>query len=186
MKEEELDRLLRSRERRLPLAPFAEVERRLARGRLWPLVPAMAVVGAIVIGLIAGLALPDLRQRVAQQAASPSPATDAVVAQQTASPSPATDAVGVCARTRQRERFGGKPTMTNGRMNGKLLRQHCQLDDASESVLRQALTELGLSARAHDKILRVSRTIADLADRDDVRAEDVLEAIHYRRLDRQL
>ena len=52
--------------------------------------------------------------------------------------------------------------------------------------LRQALTGLGLSARAHDKILRVSRTIADLADRDEVRAEDVLEAIHYRRLDRQL
>jgi magnesium chelatase family protein len=48
------------------------------------------------------------------------------------------------------------------------------------------MTELGLSARAHDKVLRVARTIADLADRDEVRAEDVLEAIHYRRLDRQL
>ena len=90
------------------------------------------------------------------------------------------------ARVRQRVRFAGQPTMTNSRMNGKLLRQHCQLDDTAETVLRQALTELGLSARAHDKILRVARTIADLADRDRVIADDVLEAVHYRRLDRQL
>jgi len=90
------------------------------------------------------------------------------------------------ARRRQHERFGLDPTMSNGRMSGRRLRQHCRLDDAGERVLRQAMTELGLSARAHDKILRVSRTIADLAARDDVAAEDVLEAIHYRRLDRQL
>jgi hypothetical protein len=86
MNEEDLDRLLRSRERRLPLAPFAEIERRLARGRMRSLVPAMAVVGAIVVGLIAGLGLPELRQRVAQQAASPSPATDVA---------------GICAAARQ-------------------------------------------------------------------------------------
>jgi len=92
----------------------------------------------------------------------------------------------LAARDRQRHRFGDTAAMVNGRMSGKLLRQFCKLDDAGESVLRQAMTELGLSARAHDKVLRVSRTIADLADRDDVRAEDVLEAIHYRRLDRQL
>ena len=71
-------------------------------------------------------------------------------------------------------------------MIGKLLREHCQLDNAGESVLRQAMTELGLSARAHDKILRVSRTVADLAGRASITADDVLEAIHYRRLDRQL
>ena len=76
--------------------------------------------------------------------------------------------------------------MVNGRMTGRLLREYCRLDDAGESILRQAMTELGLSARAHDKILRVSRTIADLAARDDITSEDVLEAIHYRRLDRQL
>jgi magnesium chelatase family protein len=76
--------------------------------------------------------------------------------------------------------------MTNGRMSGRLLREHCRLDDAGERVLKQAMTELGLSARAHDKILRISRTIADLADRDGVAADDVLEAVHYRRLDRQL
>ncbi len=92
----------------------------------------------------------------------------------------------LAARGRQRERFVGDSTMVNGRMSGKMLRDYCPLDQAGESVLRQAMTELGLSARAHDKILRVSRTIADLAERDDVAADDVLEAIHYRRLDRQL
>ncbi len=90
------------------------------------------------------------------------------------------------ARGRQRERFGNDSTMVNGRMIGKMLRHYCRLDDAGESVLRQAMTELGLSARAHDKILRVSRTIADLANRSDITADDVLEAIHYRKLDRQL
>jgi magnesium chelatase family protein len=90
------------------------------------------------------------------------------------------------ARQRQRLRFPNDSTMVNGRMIGKLLREHCQLDDAGESVLRQAMAELGLSARAHDKVLRVSRTIADLADRDRLIADDVLEAIQYRRLDRQL
>ncbi|RME39228.1 MAG: ATP-binding protein [Planctomycetota bacterium] len=90
------------------------------------------------------------------------------------------------ARTRQRERFDGSTRRTNARMNGRRLREHCRLDESAERVLRQALTELGLSARAHDKILRVSRTIADLAERDAIAAEDVLEAVQYRRLDRKL
>jgi magnesium chelatase family protein len=93
--------------------------------------------------------------------------------------------VGV-ALNRQRKRFADNGTLFNGRMSGKQIREHCRLDDAGETVLRQALTELGLSARAHDKILRVSRTIADLVGRDSVTADDVLEAVHYRRLDRQL
>ena len=76
--------------------------------------------------------------------------------------------------------------MTNGKMSGKLLREFSKLDDAGEVILRQAMTELGLSARAHDKILRVSRTIADLAGSESVASEHLLEAIHYRRLDRQL
>lgn len=90
------------------------------------------------------------------------------------------------ARNRQGVRFSGDTTMTNGRMTGKLLRKHCRLDESGERVLKQAMTELGLSARAHDKILRLSRTIADIADRDEILADDVLEAVQYRRLDRQL
>jgi magnesium chelatase family protein len=90
------------------------------------------------------------------------------------------------ARARQTERFAGSATRVNARMNGRLLRRHCRLGDSGESVLRQALTELGLSARAHDKILRVARTIADMAGREAIHDEDVMEAIHYRRLDRRL
>ncbi len=95
----------------------------------------------------------------------------------------------LAARARQRARFGEHPDtpgMTNGRMSAKRLRKHCPLDEAGELVLRQAMTELGLSARAHDKVLRLSRTIADLADVDRITAEHVAEAVHYRRLDRQL
>ena len=76
--------------------------------------------------------------------------------------------------------------MVNARMSAKLLRKLCKLDEAGEMVLRQAMTELGLSARAHDKVLRIARTIADLAGADTIAAEHVSEAIHYRRLDRQL
>lgn len=90
------------------------------------------------------------------------------------------------ATARQNERFADEGTKANGRMSSKAVRRFCKLDRASETILRQALTELGLSARAHDKILRVSRTIADLAAREDIVADDVLEAVQYRRLDRQL
>ncbi len=92
----------------------------------------------------------------------------------------------LAARQRQRVRFGPDDVMVNGRMGPKDLRKNCKLDDAGELVLRQAMTELGLSARAHDKVLRLSRTIADLAGAADITAEHVSEAIHYRRLDRQL
>ena len=92
----------------------------------------------------------------------------------------------VRARAIQRERFGADATTTNARMSGRLLRTHCALDESCELVLRQALTELGLSARAHDKVLRVSRTIADLAGREAIVTDDVMEAVQYRRLDRKL
>jgi magnesium chelatase family protein len=93
----------------------------------------------------------------------------------------------LAAGQRQRERFGQHGVlMANGRMGSRQLRKFCRLDQPAEHILRQAMTELGLSARAHDKVLRVSRTIADLADADQITAEHVAEAIHYRRLDRQL
>jgi len=90
------------------------------------------------------------------------------------------------ARERQRLRFNGQAVSANGRMSAKQCRECCALDNAGEIALRQAMTELGLSARAHDKVLRVSRTIADLAGRDRIDAEHVLEAIQYRRLDRRM
>ena len=84
----------------------------------------------------------------------------------------------------QRQRFGADNTMTNGRMPSRMIRKHCVLDAEGERMLRQAVSELGLSARAHDKVLRVARTIADLAGEPNVLAAHVGEAIHYRRLDR--
>ena len=92
----------------------------------------------------------------------------------------------LAARARQRARFDGDAMLTNARMGSKLIRQHCKLDAAGELLLKQAMTELGLSARAHDKVLRLARTIADLAELDNIAADHVAEAIQYRRLDRQL
>ncbi|HMQ14369.1 MAG TPA: ATP-binding protein, partial [Phycisphaerae bacterium] len=86
----------------------------------------------------------------------------------------------------QRRRFGEGSTVTNGRMTSRQLRKHCQLDEQGERILRQAVSELGLSARAHDKVLRVARTIADLAGAERIEAMHLAEAIQYRRLDRSL
>ena len=86
----------------------------------------------------------------------------------------------------QRQRFGPDSTTTNGRMTSRQLRKHCQIDSDGERLLRQAVSELGLSARAHDKVLRVARTIADLASEERVSATHLSEAIQYRRLDRSL
>lgn len=90
------------------------------------------------------------------------------------------------ARTRQRERFGKQGPQLNGRMTGRLIRRHCQLDTASEGLLKTAMEDLGLSARAYDRILRVARTVADLAGVDRIEQSHVAEAIGYRTLDRKL
>jgi magnesium chelatase family protein len=92
----------------------------------------------------------------------------------------------VKARDVQAKRFGENKTMTNARMSHKQVRKFCQLDSASEMMLKQAMTEFGLSARAHDKICKVGRTIADLTSVGDIRPEHIAEAISYRKLDRKL
>lgn len=89
-------------------------------------------------------------------------------------------------RAIQRERFGRSGTTLNGTMRPSELRKCCRLDEQGEAVLRQAMAELGLSARAHDKVLRVARTIADLAGSETIQVPHLTEAIMYRRLDRQL
>lgn len=90
------------------------------------------------------------------------------------------------AREIQARRFGNGKIMTNARMSHKQTERFCKLDSASEFMLKQAMTELGLSARAHDKICKVSRTIADLAGAGDIQTEHVAEAVSYRKLDRKL
>jgi magnesium chelatase family protein len=88
------------------------------------------------------------------------------------------------ARLRQRERLGGEGC--NAAMPAKKLRELCALDDAGRALLAGAVGRLHLSARAHDRILRVARTIADLAGRERVASEHLAEAIGYRSLDRSL
>ncbi len=89
-------------------------------------------------------------------------------------------------RAVQRERFGPKVTTTNAKMSPAQVRKFCPLDAMSETILQQAITELGLSARAHDKILRIARTIADLESKPQIESQHIAEAIQYRRLDREL
>jgi len=70
-------------------------------------------------------------------------------------------------------------------LSGKALRDNCALDRAQGDLLQQAMEKLSLSARAYDRILRVSRTIADLANAEQIATAHLLEAIHYRSLDRR-
>jgi magnesium chelatase family protein len=71
-------------------------------------------------------------------------------------------------------------------MTSKQLRRFCPLNEQGRSLLKAAMDELGLSARAHDRILRVARTIADLEGAADIQPGQVVEAIGYRSLDRKL
>jgi magnesium chelatase family protein len=66
------------------------------------------------------------------------------------------------------------------------VRKHGKIDAAGETVLKQAMTELGLSARAHDKVLRTARTTADLEGAEAIASHHLAEAVQYRRLDRKL
>ena len=94
----------------------------------------------------------------------------------------------VSARDVQRQRFAESTnaTTTNATMSSRQVRKHCKLDSAAEALLKQAMTELGLSARAHDKVLRIARTIADIEGAPDIQPHHLAEAVQYRRLDRRL
>ena len=101
----------------------------------------------------------------------------------------------LAARDRQRERFGPESSQTessqseivmlNGRMTPRQIRTHCALDDAAQNLLRAAMEDMGLSARAHDRILRVARTVADLEGSGSITDVHLSEAINYRALDRK-
>ena len=88
---------------------------------------------------------------------------------------------------RHRQRFKGKARVTcNARMGTRELKAYCALDEATMELLKMAMAELKLSARAYDRILKVARTIADLAGSEPITSEHISEAIQYRSLDRQL
>ncbi|MEK6335405.1 MAG: YifB family Mg chelatase-like AAA ATPase [Acidobacteriota bacterium] len=88
------------------------------------------------------------------------------------------------ARERQLQRFATEGIFSNAAMTPRLIRRYCPIDIESETMLERAMTRLGLSARAYDRILKVSRTIADLEDSAEIQSAHVSEAVHYRSLDR--
>ena len=90
------------------------------------------------------------------------------------------------ARERQTERFGDRPELhANAQMSPQMVRDICKINAAGQTLLKKAMEKLGLSARAYDRILKVSRTIADLAGSDEIKLEHLAEAIHFRSLDRE-
>ncbi|MBO5234504.1 MAG: YifB family Mg chelatase-like AAA ATPase [Alistipes sp.] len=89
------------------------------------------------------------------------------------------------ARQIQSERFRGVGIHTNSMMNSKMLREYCPLDERSRLLLERAMAQLNLSARAHDRIIKVARTIADLAGEENIGVRHISEAITYRSLDRE-
>jgi magnesium chelatase family protein len=92
----------------------------------------------------------------------------------------------MAARTLQQDRYRSAGLTSNSALSPRLLRQHCVIDSEASGLLEHAMTNLNFSARAHDRILKVARTLADLAAVDNITADHVLEAIQYRTLDRTL
>jgi magnesium chelatase family protein len=93
----------------------------------------------------------------------------------------------MAARRLQRERYAQRPNVKcNARMGSRELKAHCAIDEPTLELLKFAMADLNLSARAYDRILKVARTIADLEASDKIEPEHVSEAIQYRSLDRQL
>lgn len=89
------------------------------------------------------------------------------------------------ARDIQRQRFEGSGIFANAEMNGEMLEKFCPLDDECKNLLEQIIERLGLSARAYTRIIKIARTIADLAACRDIRPEHLAEAARYRFLDRR-
>jgi len=90
------------------------------------------------------------------------------------------------AREIQRKRFANTGIYCNAQMTSAMVRKHCRLGKEESELLRQAFSSLGLTARSHDKILKVARTIADLEGAENIRTVHISEAIQYRILDRNL
>ena len=90
------------------------------------------------------------------------------------------------ARERQEERYKEINDLhSNAQISSSMVKDICQINQAGATLLKTAMQKLQLSARAYDRILKVSRTIADLADSDEIKIEHLAEAIHFRSLDRE-
>tara|TARA_B110000438_G_C15760270_1_gene626956 strand:- start:823 stop:1191 length:369 start_codon:yes stop_codon:yes gene_type:complete len=91
----------------------------------------------------------------------------------------------ITARNFQQSRFSDNGIHCNAQMNTSTLKKHCVIDEEAMSILKLAMEKLDLSARAYDRILKVSRTIADLDKSKSIQTVHIAEAIQYRRLDRE-
>jgi magnesium chelatase family protein len=90
------------------------------------------------------------------------------------------------ARERQSDRFRPEKNIyCNAMMPSNMVKKVCAINDSGKALLKTAMERLGLSARAYDRILKVSRTIADLTGTDDIQVDHLAEAIQYRSLDRE-
>ena len=87
------------------------------------------------------------------------------------------------ARARQAERFRGTAVSCNAGMTPAMVGEHCRLDEAGERLLQGAFQRMGLTARSHDRILRVARTIADLEGAEAIAVSHLAEAVQYRNAD---
>ena len=89
------------------------------------------------------------------------------------------------ARKIQLERYKNVDIYSNSQLTPKLMEEYCKLDDMSKKILQKAFENLGLSARAHGRILKVARTIADLSEKENIEVAHISEAIQYRSLDKK-
>ncbi len=113
----------------------------------------------------------------------PSVEFEAMRRRETPEPSSAVKARVDAARRRQAERFQGTEVACNANMTPAMVGQYCRLDDAGERILKAAFDRMGLTARSHDRILRVARTIADLEGEEKITPAHLAEAVQYRNTD---
>ena len=127
-----------------------------------------------------------LLDRIDLHVEAPAVSFDDLRSDETGEPSAAIRERVFACRQVQQKRFGSGKVRVNARMSSQQFRKFCTLDSEGEGMLRMAMDQLNFSARAHDRILKVARTIADLAGSDAISGEHVSEAIQYRTLDRKL
>ncbi len=127
-----------------------------------------------------------LLDRIDLHVEAPAVSFDDLRSDETGEPSAAIRERVFACRKVQQKRFGPGKVRVNARMSSQQFRKYCTLDSEGEGMLRMAMEQLNFSARAHDRILKVARTIADLGGSEAIGGEHVSEAIQYRTLDRKL
>ncbi len=127
-----------------------------------------------------------LLDRIDLHVEAPAVSFDDLRSDETGEPSAAIRERVFACRKVQQKRFGPGKVRVNARMSSQQFRKYCTLDSDGEGMLRMAMEQLNFSARAHDRILKVARTIADLGGSEAIGGEHVSEAIQYRTLDRKL